>query len=698
MGKEDLLDALDPEQRAVATQVTGPLAVLAGAGTGKTRAITYRLAYAIATGAYPQNSVLAVTFTQRAAREMGERLRQLGVPSIQARTFHAAALRQLSYFWPHAIGGDVPQIAKHKASLVVAACQRLGISADRQLVRDLAAEVEWAKVSLLSPAAYLQKIQSSGRVLPGEMDGQTLADLLQIYENVKTEAAQIDFEDVLLLMVGIMQSNETIARQIRSQYRHFVVDEFQDVSPLQYQLLNHWLGGRHDICVVGDVAQTIYSFTGATPRYLVDFVKDHPGARRVELNRNYRSTPQIVSLANQVLKTRSNGSRGTELPAGSVELVSQQPSGPAVTFTQYETDEAEAAGIAAAVKNLQNSGVAVEKIAVLFRTNAQSAAFEAAFADAGISCTLTGGPSFFERPEIKQAVIEIRRQARLLQQIGEGSGEPLLEIVENTIRPLGWSETPPKTQGAVRERWESLDALRNLVVANPAQTLEDFVNNITQRMEQKHDIALKGVTFSSLHAAKGLEWDTVFLTGISEGILPISLAETPAEIEEEKRLLYVGVTRAKQRLFISYACARGAGRVQKRRVSRFLSGMWPAETANAIAKTGQRKKSSTSTKDRVQAEIVELDATSAELFAQLKAWRKEAAAERSVPAFVIFGDSTLVEIAKAQPRTLTQLRLIRGVGEVKLEAFGTAVLRLVKQVRAEGVRSPLDALTEEGSV
>ncbi|EEH63659.1 HRDC domain protein [Gleimia coleocanis DSM 15436] len=676
-----LLDALDPEQRTVATQVTGPLAVLAGAGTGKTRAITYRLAYGVQQGAYDQQSVLAVTFTARAAMEMRHRLSSLGVPGIQSRTFHAAALRQLSYFWPQAIGGDVPEIAKHKASLLSAACNRLGISIDKQLIRDFAAEVEWAKVSMIDPYDYPQVIAEQHRVVPGNLDATTMADLLKVYESVKTEAGRIDFEDVLLLMVGIMQENDLIARQIRHQYRHFVVDEFQDVSPLQYELLNQWLGGRHDICVVGDVAQTIYSFTGATPKYLVNFESDHPGARRVELNRNYRSTPQIVSLANQVLRVKNNGAVGTDLPVGSVKLVSQRDSGPAVNFRSFETDEAEATEVASYVKQLISEGTKPEDIAILFRTNAQSEAFENALSELGISYTVKGGERFFERPEIRQAVGTIRRLGELSRKVLEPGSQDLIQTIKDVVGPLGWAEEAPKAAGAVRERWESLDALVVLAYAKQHLTIAEFARELDERANAQLAPELASVTLSSLHAAKGLEWETVILAGISEGLVPISMAETPAEIEEEKRLLYVGVTRARTRLLITYARSRGAGRVQKRRVSRFLSQMWPELPGQQSGTApGRRTNVAKSKKTAAAEELTELEKI---IFEALREWRKDEAEERSVPAFVIFSDSTLIDIAKAQPRTLVQLRVIRGVGATKLEAFGTPVLRLVKKLRSE---------------
>ncbi|PZU35050.1 MAG: ATP-dependent DNA helicase, partial [Actinomyces sp.] len=300
-GPAALLDALDPDQRQVAEHLEGALCVLAGAGTGKTRAITYRIAYGVAVGAYQPTQVLAVTFTARAAGEMRSRLADLGVNGTQARTFHSAALRQLTYFWPTAIGGRRPAIEKFKGRLVGTAAHRLGLSADRALIRDLSAEVEWAKVTMTLPEDYAQQAAALRREPPGGLEPATVAQVLAAYEEAKTERGVIDFEDVLLLMVGVLLDREDIADQVRGQYKHFVVDEYQDVSPLQQRLLDLWLGRRRQLCVVGDVSQTIYSFTGATPDFLTGFTTRYAGARTVRLSRDYRSTPQVVSLANRVL-------------------------------------------------------------------------------------------------------------------------------------------------------------------------------------------------------------------------------------------------------------------------------------------------------------------------------------------------------------------------------------------------------------
>ena len=298
---DDILDALDPEQRQVAASPSGPMCVLAGAGTGKTRAITHRIAYGVHSGAYQPQRVLAVTFTARAAGEMRTRLRDLGVPGVQARTFHAAALRQLHYFWPQAIGGAAPEVLPHKASVVAEAGSRLRLQLDRVAVRDLAAEVEWAKVSMLTPETYAVAAGRAGRD-PAGLDATAMARVLQTYEEVKAERGVIDFEDVLLLTVGILAEREDIARVVRSQYRHFVVDEYQDVNALQQRLLDLWVGERDDVCVVGDAAQTIYSFTGATPKHLLEFPRRYPKSQVVQLVRNYRSTPQIVALANVMVR------------------------------------------------------------------------------------------------------------------------------------------------------------------------------------------------------------------------------------------------------------------------------------------------------------------------------------------------------------------------------------------------------------
>src|SRR4051812_26844568 len=395
---DDLLAALDPEQRRVAEALRGPVRVLAGAGTGKTRAITHRIAYGVATGVYAPTEVLAVTFTTRAAGEMRGRLRVLGASGVQARTFHSAALRQLRYFWPHVHGTELPTLTESKIGLLATAARRQRLQADQALLRDLASEIEWAKVSNVHPDDYARIAAQRGRSVTGQ-DPETVGRVFSSYEDVKRSQGRMDMEDVLLLTAGMLAEDERIAAQVRRQYKWFVVDEFQDVSPLQSALLDLWLGGRDELCVVGDPAQTIYSFAGANADYLRDFPRKHTGTTSVELVRNYRSTPEVVEAANTLLAgTVSQG----------VELRAQRPAGPAITFTPRPDEVAEAEGVAQRIKALHDAGRPWSEIAVLFRINAQSETFEEALAARGVPYVIRGASRFFDRAEVREAVTRIR--------------------------------------------------------------------------------------------------------------------------------------------------------------------------------------------------------------------------------------------------------------------------------------------------
>ena len=693
-GPAALLDALDPDQRQVAEHLEGALCVLAGAGTGKTRAITYRIAYGVAVGAYQPTQVLAVTFTARAAGEMRSRLADLGVVGAQARTFHSAALRQLTYFWPTAIGGRRPEIETFKGRLVGIAAHRLGLSTDRALIRDLSAEVEWAKVTMTLPEDYAQQTAALRRDPPGGLEPATVAQVLAAYEEAKTERGVIDFEDVLLLMVGILLDREDIADQVRGQYKHFVVDEYQDVSPLQQRLLDLWLGRRRQLCVVGDVSQTIYSFTGATPAFLTGFTTRYEGARTVRLSRDYRSTPQVVSLANRVLSRSRRGGGALVLPAGAVELVAQRPSGPAVRFESYDDDVAEAAGVVEHVSRLRSAGVPLSGIAVLYRTNSQSEAIEQALSDAGIGYLVRGGERFFERDEVKRAVVMLRAAARTER--AELTGDVGADT-RMVLGREGWSERPPAPRGAVRERWDSLNAIVELadeLGAKRGADLDGLVAELGERAAAQNAPTVEGVTLSSLHAAKGLEWDAVLLVGASEGLLPISLAEGPAAIEEERRLLYVGVTRAREHLVVSCARARNPGGRASRRPSRFLDGIWPTDDPDRRGGRGASSRPPRSPRERAKQAAAEFEAdndpATIALFEELRAWRAGVAKERSKPAYTVFADTTLRSIAVVKPGRLPQLSLIHGVGAVKLKEYGADVLRVVREFRggADGRDGP----------
>ncbi len=660
MSAEEILDALDPEQRQVAVALHGPVCVLAGAGTGKTRAITHRIAYGVRVGAYNPQSVLAVTFTARAAGEMRHRLRALGAAGVQARTFHAAALRQLGYFWPQVVGGQMPGIVEHKAQLVGRAARAAGLSVDRLAVRDLAAEIEWAKVSLVGADDYARVAADAARPMPAGIERPLVVDVMRAYEDIKTDAVVVDFEDILLLLADMIGRHHEVGDQIRRQYRHFVVDEYQDVSPLQQYVLDQWLGGRRELCVVGDPAQTIYSFAGASPSHLLGFARRYEEAHVVRLVRDYRSTPQVVSLANGLMQQRGVASSG-------VELVAQRPSGPAVGFHAYPDDAAEAAGVADRIEALIAAGTPAREISILYRTNSQSEELEDALATRGIGYLVRGGQRFFEREEIKRAMLLLRGAAVA------PSEERLGYVARETVSEVGWSEEPPAARGAVRERWDALQALVELADAFDTEvetatgqgaSMRDFVEHLAERASAQHAPVVDGVTLSTIHAAKGLEWNAVFLIGLSEGLLPMSLADTDEAIEEERRLLYVGITRAREHLHLSFARARREGGKATRRRTRFLEKWWP-DAMPAKRQPAQKRT------------VHDLDADAAHLFGALKAWRLEHAQAQSKPAFTVLVDTSLIAIAQRRPTTLGELASVPGIGASKLDTYGAEILRIV---------------------
>lgn len=683
---EAVLDGLDAEQRQAAATLTGPLCILAGAGTGKTRAITHRIAYGVRTGTYDPHRVLAVTFTARAAAEMRSRLTGLGAPGVQARTFHAAALRQLQYFWPLTVGGTLPQLVDHKVKILGEAARRLRLTTDRASLRDFASEIEWAKVSTLTPEGYLARAAS--RPEPAGVQHQSFAKLYQAYEDLKQDRHLMDFEDVLLFTVAMLESDERVAAQVRQQYRHFVVDEYQDVSPLQQRLLDLWLGGREELCVVGDAAQTIYSFTGATPDYLLNFRRRFPQAEVVKLVRDYRSTPQVVKLANVLLADRKPG--GSAPWAEPLQLISQRQAGPTPQITQHADDDAEAAWIAAQITDLRDAGMPLSEMAVLYRTNGQSQAFEQALASAGISYQLRGSERFFSRREVREAMAALRTSSLVNEQ------EPVPDSVRAVLSSLGWSRDAPTSTGAVRERWESLAALVALADQLAAErenfSLRDFLAELDERSAAQHAPTVEGVTLASLHSAKGLEWDAVFLAGLCEGLMPITFAKEQQEIDEERRLFYVGITRARTHLFLSSAAARHSGGRGKRTPSRFLIplrkelGLEPA--ARQIAPSSGRTNPNNSKRKRAVSCLGcgEVLVKGAEVgrrrcancppryeeavFEQLRQWRLDYAKELEVPAFMVFSDATLEVIAEKLPSTDEELLEIPGIGEKKLQVHG----------------------------
>ncbi|MGV9797305.1 ATP-dependent DNA helicase UvrD2 [Mycobacterium sp. NPDC003449] len=689
------LGDLDDEQREAVLAARGPVCVLAGAGTGKTRTITRRIAHLVASGHVAAGQVLAVTFTARAAGEMRGRLRVLGqesgVPTgaVQAVTFHAAARRQLQYFWPRLVGGTGWELLDSKFSVVAQAANRSGMPTSTDDVRDLAGEIEWAKASLITPESYGAAVAKVGRDIP--FDAEKVAAVYAGYESLKargTDLMLLDFDDLLLHTAAAIENDAGVAQEFRDRYRCFVVDEYQDVTPLQQRVLDAWLGERDDVTVVGDANQTIYSFTGATPRYLLDFSRRFPDAALVRLERDYRSTPQVVSLANRVIAAARGRMAGSRL-----HLVGQRDPGPAPTFSEHPDEVAEANAVAGAIKKLIAAGTEPAEIAVLYRINAQSEVYEEALTEAGVAFQVRGGEGFFSRQEIRQALVALQRNAER-----EPAGGELPALVRELLEPLGLTAEPPAGTRA-RERWDALTALAELVdeevAVRPELDLRALVAELRQRADARHPPVVQGVTLASLHAAKGLEWDAVFVVGLADGTLPISHAlahgADSEPVEEERRLLYVGVTRARVHLALSWALARAPGGRQGRKPSRFLNGIAPQlQGSKPAGQDRPRRQRGPAPRCRVcNATLTTSPAImlrrcetcpsnlDEELLAELKEWRLGISREMKVPAYVVFTDNTLIAIAESLPVDEAALVAIPGIGARKLEQYGSDVLGLV---------------------
>jgi DNA helicase-2/ATP-dependent DNA helicase PcrA len=559
------LSGLDDRQLEAARALRGPVCVLAGAGTGKTRVITRRIAHGVDTGAYSPQRVMAVTFTAKAAGEMRGRLRALGVAGVSARTFHAAALAQVNFFWPTLAGDQAPTIIDNKVRMLAHAADGVGLRPDTATLRDVAGEIEWRKVTMRSIERYA--VDRPGGI--GRLDVDQIVALQRAYEKLKDERRQMDFEDVLLTCAGMIEAEPRVAAAVREQYRHFTVDEYQDVSPLQNRLLELWLGDRRDLCVVGDASQTIYSFTGADSRYLLEFERTHEDARVVRLERNYRSTAAVLAVANDLMRGR----------AGALELIAAAPEeSPIPTVRAFDDEEAEAEGVAASIAEAVRAGTDPRAIAVLYRSHAQSAVLLSALAKQSIAATVLGGRKFFDLPEVRQALMALRAASVAPLETG------FLATVRDVLRSIGLTDEPPAAGGALRDAWEARAALLRLAEEAPEGTdLRTFTDDLQARARDQHEPATRTVTLATLHAAKGLEWDHVYLVGVSEGLLPISYAQTFEAVDEERRLAYVGVTRAARTLSVSWS--RGRGR-SERMPSRFLReiGSGSLRSADAYAR------------------------------------------------------------------------------------------------------------------
>jgi DNA helicase-2/ATP-dependent DNA helicase PcrA len=535
---EEILEALDNEQRAVALATRGPVCVIAGAGTGKTRAITHRIAYAAAIGTMDPHKVLALTFTGRAAGEMRTRLRSLGVPAVAARTIHAAALKQLTFFWPQVFGGRTPDLLTTKSGFLTEAIKRAQLQGElsitsRDLLRDIATEIEWAKVSQVAPSDYLS--ESLKRTVKPRINPEQLAKVYTAYESVKHQERAIDFEDVLLLTTAMIEQEREVRERVQDQYRFFTVDEYQDISPLQQRLINAWLGSRQELCVVGDPAQTIYSFAGATPVFLNSFTQRFSEAEVVRLTTGYRSTPEIIFTANSILRKGAMGS----------ELVAINDHGSKPTITAYNDEVGEIAGIVRDIKQLISEGTPAQEIAVLARTNNQLNGLEKAMNTANLPYQVRNTERFFERKEVRDFLKQVRTASVIPTE-----GVSWLDELRTLAQPF-------LTGGAIDGIAALLHLARELDGDSgfTPKNLRAYLREVEDRVQQNNPPTMPVTTLATLHAAKGLEWERVFLIGVSDGILPLENNSTTgdqASIDEERRLFYVGITRAKSDLRLSY--------------------------------------------------------------------------------------------------------------------------------------------------
>ncbi len=666
MVDEELLAGLNDDQRQAVVSDAAPLCILAGAGSGKTRVLTRRIAWRVSKGSALAPHVLALTFTRRAASELGSRLSCLGVREhVAAGTFHAVAYGQLRRLWADR-GERPPALLDSKVRLVAGLLPRP--TGTRVSPAELATEIEWAKARMVAPAAYEHAAGQAGRRPP--LPAAAMAAIYDRYEHAKSKRHLVDFDDLLLLCATALERDRTFGAAQRWRFRHLFVDEFQDVNPLQFHLLEAWRGDRRDLCVVGDPNQAIYAWNGADPRYLTAFRNRFPSAAVVHLDDNYRSSPQVLAVANAVLDSSATATGDEHAPH---RLRAHQPAGPAPTVESYRTDRDEAAEIGRALRRRGGSNP-WSQMAVLTRTHAQLLLFEEALRAARVPYRLRGDGAFLDQPEIRSALSELRRKP----------ADTLLAAILPDLREM--SEEAAEAAG---ERQGHLEGLHRMaqehLATDPGASVSGFLGWLRAALRGDDAVdSSNAVALTTFHAAKGLEWDIVFLAGLEHGLLPISWADAPEARAEERRLLYVAVTRARVELHASWAQKRTFGaRTLARQPSTFLESVTGAVRDLAQGGTGDgwrrwvdegrhlleaaRAGRPTMAGDKADPEVLEA----------LKTWRARTARATGVPAFVVFHDTTLAAVAEAKPRSRTALLALPGVGPVKADRYGDAVLEVV---------------------
>ena len=643
-GTTDPLAGLNDAQRLAVEAVQGPVAILAGAGTGKTTTITHRIAHQVQVGAFEAGAVLAVTFTEKAAGELKRRLAKLGVEGVEARTFHASALRQLGTLWPRHTGRDLPEVLNTKAQILNPIANGLPGAYRFLPRRELAGEIEWAKNRLVSPAGYLKAIEAEGRTPP--LPADLMQRTFQAYERTKGDR-RMDFEDMLLMLVRLLDDEPEVASIVRDRFRTFTVDEYQDVNPLQQALLDRWLGGRDELCVVGDDYQTIYTFTGASPSHLLTFPDRYPNATIVRLEQNYRSSPQVLTVANALARSMGGFEKSLRATSGD---------GPNPTARALPDTAAEVAFVVGEAQRLHDGGVGWEQIAVLYRINARSEAYEEAFAAAGVPYQVRDG-SFLRRPGPRGVIARLRRADGAIDVTG--SVAAVTDAIGYTPEGIGDDAGEEEVT-----RQADLGRLRALATEY-ANTADDEASVAGFIAELEHRFATeregRGVQLMTYHRAKGLEFDAVFLPRLLDGELPFRARKSEADPDEERRLLYVGITRAREHLFLSWP------REPRSAPSPFLLeiGVVKPDDARPVAAP------------KAARVAVTVGAASAPLFDRLREWRRKRASTDGVPAYVVFHDATLVEIAERKPRDWADLAAVPGIGPTKLDRYAEEVLAIV---------------------
>jgi ATP-dependent DNA helicase UvrD/PcrA len=634
---EAILDGLNEAQRRAASTVRGPVAILAGAGTGKTTVVTRRIAYQVASGAFPSHGILAVTFTEKAAGELKGRLARLGVEGVEARTFHGAALSQLGRLWQAHTGGPLPEVLGSKAPVIASLANALPPPHKFLPRSELASEIEWAKNRLIPPETYLEALERTGHEPP--IPPELMHHVFEGYERRKQRAARIDFEDMLALAVRLFDDHPEAAEDIRRRFTAFTVDEYQDVNALQQALLDRWLGGRDEICVVGDDYQSIYTFTGASADHLLGFSTRYPNAELVRLEENYRSSPQVLAVANALA-----GSMGGIRK----ELRATRADGSSPTARALPNADAETAFVVERVRELRREGVPLEEIAILYRINARSEPFEEAFADAGIPYQVRDG-AFLRRPGPRAVLLALRRATG-------GAHDAVVAATET----LGYAPDREPDNDEETTRQADLGRMRALAAefaaAHREGTIADFVAEIGRRFSAEENG--RGVNLLTYHRSKGLEFDVVFLPRLLDGELPYRAKRNRTDPSEERRLFYVGITRARRHLLLSWP---QDGRANP---SPFLAelGVTPAATKRPRPRTASTAAASSDDP----------------LFDRLRAWRAGRAKADGVPTYVVFHDATLHAIAERRPLDWADLAGVSGVGPAKLERYADEVIEIIR--------------------